>query len=264
MYEPGDSGQSESAPKGTPHCLTRPRVPCLHPPADSTPRVALRSRQPSALDGQETPSSTLIPGFVAAVSALAVGACAGGSPGTATDQTPSSAAADVPRETGGRIRFFNACADDRDFGEYWVGCLDWFVMAPDGTAKEKLAELTAWTALSPNGTRVAFYRSDSNEDWELFVADVEGTNPTRIASTRRPISPAWSPNGSKLAFDMATEAYDSTRLEELARLGVLTGCEDSGGFDDSRFPSRHQRHPIKHHHLPHKRVIATSQTVSAQ
>ena len=174
-----------------------------HPPqADSKNRVTLRSRQPSGPDSQQTPTGTLIPGVFAAVLVLAVDACADGLPDTATDQTTSSAAADVPPETGGRIRFFTACSDDRDFGE-----------------------LTAWTAPSPNGTKVAFYRPDATGDWELFVADVGGADPTRIASTRRPIYPAWSPDGTRLAFsnDLSDSDFEDSNFEIF-----IARADDSG------------------------------------
>ena len=142
---------------------------------------------------------------------FAAGACAPGSSFPTTDQTALSAAADVRCETVGHITFLRACEEDRDSDEFWKGCLDLFVTAADGTAKERIAELTAWTALSPDGTRVAFNRPASNGDWELFVADVEGAHPTRIAPHRRSVYPAWSPAGPTLAF--SNNLSDSRRAQ---------------------------------------------------
>ena len=187
--------------------LQRPSAPPPPPPESHLARGARRSQKPGGLDDEETPTGALNPGIAAAVLLLAASAGATGSSFPTTDQTVPSASADGPGETGKRITFLSACEEDRDSGEFWEGCLDLYVMAPDRTATEKLAELTAWTALSPNVIKVAFYRPDDNGDWELFVADVEGTYPTRIASTRRPVYPAWSLAGPTLAF--ANDLSDS-------------------------------------------------------
>ena len=53
---------------------------------------------------------------------------------------------------------------------------------------------------SPDGTRIAFssYRDDN---WEIYVIDADGTNPTRVTEQiESDYSPTWSPDGDKLLF----------------------------------------------------------------
>ena len=150
--------------------------------------MAPRSLRPSRLEGSEPPTGTLIPEVVAAVLVLAVSAYAHESPGTVADQTTSSAAADVRPETGGRIRFFTACSDNRDSGECWEGCLDLLVMAPDGTATEKLAELTAWTTLrtAPEWRSIALTATETGSySWQMSRARIQRESHQPVAPSTR-------------------------------------------------------------------------------
>ena len=53
--------------------------------------------------------------------------------------------------------------------------------------------------MSPDGARIAF---DSDRDGErgVYVANVDGTRPTRISGERYAAVPSWSPDGGRLAF----------------------------------------------------------------
>jgi TolB protein len=50
-------------------------------------------------------------------------------------------------------------------------------------------------------TRIAYIVQTSRTSWELHIADADGANPQAALRSREPIiSPAWSPDGSRLAY----------------------------------------------------------------
>jgi TolB protein len=50
-------------------------------------------------------------------------------------------------------------------------------------------------------TRIAYVVQTSRSSWELHIADADGANPQSALRSREPIiSPAWSPDGSRLAY----------------------------------------------------------------
>ena len=61
--------------------------------------------------------------------------------------------------------------------------------------------------LSPNGQRIAFESSRAGDEEEIWLANVDGSNPTQL--TRGPGiwqgSPRWSPDGQRIAFDSQGE-----------------------------------------------------------
>ena len=61
--------------------------------------------------------------------------------------------------------------------------------------------LASW---SPNGSRIVFVSSRDdlvNGDLQVYVMDANGGNQTRLTSVSNNTRPAWSPDGTRIAFD---------------------------------------------------------------
>jgi len=79
-----------------------------------------------------------------------------------------------------------------------------------GHPPEALLESSSWDFgphLSLDGRRIAFCSGRAGEGLEIWLADVDGSNPTQL--TRGPGiwqgSPRWSPDGHRIAFDSQDE-----------------------------------------------------------
>ncbi len=96
------------------------------------------------------------------------------------------------------------------FEDRATGIGEIYFMNPDGTGIVQVTDQVdgGWSvspAVSPDGTKVAFsWLSDPNslDGWEIYTINVDGTGARNV--TNHPAfdgwRPAWSPNGSKLAF----------------------------------------------------------------
>jgi Tol biopolymer transport system component len=104
--------------------------------------------------------------------------------------------------TDGRIAFGRARATKRGYGTY--------VMSPRGRPRLVLP-LGFGPAWSPDGARLAFVSArDANGQTcfhecsisgEIYVAAADGSQPARLTRTEADeSSPAWSPDGTKIAF----------------------------------------------------------------
>jgi dipeptidyl aminopeptidase/acylaminoacyl peptidase len=64
--------------------------------------------------------------------------------------------------------------------------------------------------LSPDGKRVAFCSNRASEGLEVFVSQIDGSNPFQLTDGigREQCSPRWSPDGRWIAFDSQTETGD--------------------------------------------------------
>ena len=82
-------------------------------------------------------------------------------------------------------------------------------------------------AFSPDGTRIAFISiADRNGETcgsdecayngELYVADADGTNPTRLTNSQGDdAAPAWAPDGSRIAFNSNRNFPEAEAAHEL-------------------------------------------------
>jgi Tol biopolymer transport system component len=119
---------------------------------------------------------------------------------------PASASATTPGQNGliGFRRFLDA--------DQTRAAL--FVINPDGTHETQITfpadnVVDALGNWSPDGTKLAFTRhADCGPDCgtdELYVVNADGSNLHRIATPTPTIeSPAWSPDGQRIAFGMST------------------------------------------------------------
>jgi TolB protein len=76
-----------------------------------------------------------------------------------------------------------------------------FIMDGDGANVSLLAESACcYPSYSPDGKKIA-YASRVNGEWEIFVADANGSNPVNLTNSKAAdIQPAWSSNGRYIAF----------------------------------------------------------------
>jgi Tol biopolymer transport system component len=75
-------------------------------------------------------------------------------------------------------------------------------------------------SLSPDGSSLAFVGEDDDGSPQIFIAGIDGTNIRQVThDPRRATSPAWSPDGSRLAY----EAYGSGDFLNLFVLDLATG-----------------------------------------
>lgn len=104
-------------------------------------------------------------------------------------------------------------AANRNVGQLWR------VDLPDGAPRR----LTRGVAdrqprLSPDGSRVAFVRSDADGTAQIFVVDAAGVEPVQATDTDSGVGAfAWSPDGASLAY--------TTRIAEPGRYGTVDGLD---------------------------------------
>jgi Tol biopolymer transport system component len=97
-----------------------------------------------------------------------------------------------------------------------------YIMNADGSNLRLLTDNNPnvryrYPALSPDGTMIAFTR-DAAEEHALYVVGIDGNNLRRLSSSTVSVAePAWSPDGSKIAY---LRGYDTT----YGGLANITSC----------------------------------------
>jgi DNA-binding winged helix-turn-helix (wHTH) protein len=70
--------------------------------------------------------------------------------------------------------------------------------------------------ISPDGSRIAFM-SNRSGPWQIWVSDLDGSNPVQLSHTDSAGTPRWSPDGRSVAFDAPAE--DGTSIFVVAADG---------------------------------------------
>lgn len=63
-----------------------------------------------------------------------------------------------------------------------------------------IVNLSACGTYRSDNDKIAFIRSDKNENYQIYTIDSDGKEPSQLTNTGHNISLTWSPDGSKIAF----------------------------------------------------------------
>jgi Tol biopolymer transport system component len=76
------------------------------------------------------------------------------------------------------------------------------VMRSDGSNAMQIARQAAQPAWSPDGKHIAFVSIADQQFGEIYVADANGRNATRLTTSKKAndTAPAWSPDGKQIIF----------------------------------------------------------------
>ncbi len=128
--------------------------------------------------------------------------------------------------------FFLFCFQSGVAAKIVFGSNGIFVMNDNGGGRRQLTyKDDAWARWSPDGQRIAFHRSDDNNDQigDVYVIHADGTDlqcltPHYGGLTRMP---AWSPDGQRIVFNSSGELH----VVELSTRNItqLTGIEEEHG-----------------------------------
>jgi Tol biopolymer transport system component len=102
-----------------------------------------------------------------------------------------------------------------------------FTVAPDGSGRRLLVADARQPVFSPDGSKLAYVAFHNWQLGDLLVADADGDNARPLAAQSGNVSwgtPAWSPDGTRLAFTQQTLLYGRT-----VRTDLIIEAADGGG-----------------------------------
>ncbi|MET7731067.1 cell wall-binding repeat-containing protein [Streptomyces sp. NPDC005402] len=106
------------------------------------------------------------------------------------------------------------------------GCYDnagVYVFDPTAKTVKRVLTNAEQPAFSPDGTKLAFVRKDTDGKLQVFTAKSDGTEVKQV--TTGPgyfVNPSWSPTGTRIVFDAHTTG-DSTDVQTTAYVDLATG-----------------------------------------
>jgi Tol biopolymer transport system component len=117
------------------------------------------------------------------------------------------------------------------------GNVELYVMDRDGNHPTRLTfdpSVDKWASWSPDGKRIAFTREISDNNYEGFVMNADGSEQIQIATD--PVL-AWSPDGSKIVFSSSHDGSEQLYIIDYDGSNQTRLTQNLGG---NRWPSWHR------------------------
>jgi dipeptidyl aminopeptidase/acylaminoacyl peptidase len=164
-----------------------------------------------------------------------------GPPSASPSAVVATSSPTLPPVSGlpGAFVFRRDNGDDRDV----------YLMRPDRSGLVQLtkgAAIDSAPMLSPDGTRVAFERTDaSTGNADIWIVGADGTNAMAITQTDQVEDfPSWSPDGTRLMFSRSSVQGDHAIDEIVIRTVSATAHLESPGADTVVY--RHEGNSTQH------------------